>query len=182
VTAERLQAAAAAIVGGPLLAIIACLAFEALCVRHPVVLDNTRQLLKLRYPLREQPPFDWERPLGAVMLTLGSTGLVFAVMPIAWPGDTPGNNPANWLNLVRWLLVATIPIGLWVVSLAVSRLRLHNDNRVRCLANAVGLPGAAVATRAGRVLLIVLGLSVAFGAATWDLFAESANYDARSLG
>jgi hypothetical protein len=83
-------------------------------------------------------------------------------------------NLENQLRLARWLLVAIVPIGLWVVSLAASRLRLHNNHRVRCRAKcADGLPGRAVTTRAGRGLLLVLALSVVLGAATWDLLADT---------
>lgn len=168
--------AVVAIFIGSLAAVSAYLVLEASHLRQPLdpaVLEETEQLVKRWCSWgAERPSFDWERPLGALMLMLGSTGLVLAVIPVPWPNGTRPDLP-NQLNLARWLLVAMVPIGLLMVSLAMSRLRHHNNPRVRCLADCtVGLPGHAVDTRAGRGLVLALGLSVAFGAATWDVLAK----------
>jgi hypothetical protein len=57
------------------------------------------------------------------MVVLGVCSLALAVIPFAWPNGTMPNL-SNQLNLVRWLLVPIVPIGLSMVSLAVGRLRL----------------------------------------------------------
>ncbi|MBV9577979.1 MAG: hypothetical protein JO057_05245, partial [Chloroflexi bacterium] len=119
-------------------------------------------------PPTEQPAADWERPFGAFLLMLGVSALVFAVIPRAWSNGAL----LNQLNLVRWPLL--VPVGLLAASLAVTGLWLGSNHRVRRLANsAAGIPGRVGTTRAGPVLLVVLGLSVALGAATWDLLLDA---------